>query len=255
MINPALEPRRVAMQVAGWTNLGVELPKELTTALDRFDALRHVEIGNQPAFNVEAVTANNAESKIREFADALATHIPLDIGGAQISVLESAKASAVQDAAVAVNKAAAQAVPQIIEQLEPEFEEHAQAYSEAAVKLPDEVTSDVLVSAGTDALDSYVTAKAEAVHITRIGSWLSQTAGVYGTLSTETFLHVLAPEYGSQLSKLDEVNASGRVDRTYHAIVPVYFTAARLGVPFRLNTHREAAQLRADLKSPMAAHR
>ncbi|MGB3230714.1 MAG: hypothetical protein WBB57_07535 [Mycobacterium sp.] len=248
-----MNPVSTAKQISRWTSLGIELPDELTAALDRFEALQYVEVGHRPTFDLESVTAENAEEKVREFAKVLANHIPMRLeDGVSASVLESSKSWALNEAAIAVKRTAAQSVPKIIEALEPEFEEHAEAYAEAALKLPETITSDTLVKAGPDALAAYGVAKQEAAYIGGIGGWLSQTAEVTGVRSTENFLNVLAPEDALQLVKLDGANSSsGRADRTYTAIVPVYFTAARLGVPFALNLPREASRLRKELELAM----
>ena len=240
----------VAKTVLRWTSLGVDLPKSLETALDRFEALQLVEVGYQPVLDVEKVTPKNAEEKVREFAEVLANHLPLNIEGARVSVLESAKRWAVEEAAQVVKREAARAVPEIIEALAPAFEEHAAAYSEAVLKLPEKVSSDALVTAGPDALAAYGVARQEAAEINKVSGWIGSTADVLNIPSgSEGFLHVLAPDDAAQLAQLDSAGiAAGRTaDRTYRAINPVYFTAVRLGVPFKINTVKDARALRKDL--------
>ncbi|CAA0127420.1 Uncharacterised protein [Mycolicibacterium vanbaalenii] len=187
-----MNPVSTAKQISRWTNLGIELPDELTAALDRFEALQYVEVGHRPTFDLESVTAENAEEKVREFAKVLANHIPMRLeDGVSASVLESSKSWALNAAAIALKRTAAQSVPQIIDALEPEFEEHAEAYAEAALALPETITSDTLVKAGPDALAAYGVAKEEAAYIGGISSWISQTSDITGVRSTENFLNVV----------------------------------------------------------------
>ncbi|MGE2717575.1 hypothetical protein ACQI4L_26230 [Mycolicibacterium litorale] len=242
-------PVDIAKQVTRWTNLGIDLPEDLITALDRFEALQFVEVGHRPVFDLESVTAENAEEKVREFAEVLANHIPMRLqDGVSATVLESSKSWALNEAALAVKRTAAQSIPQIIEDIEPRFEEHAEAYAEAALKLPETITSDTLVKAGPETLAAYGVAKAEAAYIGGISSWVNQTAEVTGVRSTGGFLNVLAPDDAVQLAKLDQVSLSTNTDRTFAEVVPVYFTAVRLGVPFRIKTPREASALRKELE-------
>jgi hypothetical protein len=63
----------------------------------------------------------------------------------------------------------------------------------------------------------------------------------------EVVLRILRPESALELSKLDAAHAKP-ADPTLHALEPVFYTAARLGVAFGINTLREATQLRKSLE-------
>src|SRR3954447_20529745 len=113
-----IDTRAVADSVSRWTGMGVKLPKELTKAIEVYEAIRWTEVGHAPVFDLAAVTPDNAEAKIREFADQLAMSVPVtEHRGVSVSVLEAAKRWAVNDAATAVYRLAGCAVPGVIEQL------------------------------------------------------------------------------------------------------------------------------------------
>ncbi|WP_255245959.1 hypothetical protein [Mycobacterium persicum] len=227
--------------------MGVKLPKELTKAIEVYEAIRWTEVGHTPVFDLAAVTPDNAEAKIREFADQLALSVPVtEHNGVSVSVMEAAKRWAVNDAATAVYRLAGSAVPSVIEQLTPEFAKHARAYVEAVAMLPDEITAETLVSAGADAVQAYAVAQSEAAYLNKVSSWVAGTRELPGhTSDPNPTLRILRPVSAFQLIKLDE--AHHEQSNTLRAIDPVFVVAARLGVEFGINTLREAGEIRSAL--------
>lgn len=53
-----------AHNVSRWTDLGINLPKELASAVEVFEALRWVETGHEVELDLTGVTAANAETKV-----------------------------------------------------------------------------------------------------------------------------------------------------------------------------------------------
>jgi hypothetical protein len=133
----------IAEQVAGWTGLGIKLPKELAEAIEVFEALKWTEVVRAPVFDIDTVTTKNAEAKIRELADQL---VLLEVPGGGLSTLQKAKMQALEAAARVVRNWGVHAFPDVIRQLTPQFDEHVEAYTEAVAKLPEDITAETLVS-------------------------------------------------------------------------------------------------------------
>jgi hypothetical protein len=244
------DPRSIANNVTRWTGLGVKLPKELAGAVELFETLTYTEVSYPAAFDIDGVTANNAEQKIREFADQL---VMAETNGG-LSPLEKAKKVAVDAAARRVNSQARLAIPDLIEQLTPGFDELAQAYVEAVSKLPEDLTADALVSAGAEAVTAYGDAQREARYLGGISSWVFETSYLSGVISrdVETVLRILRPATALDLIKLDDA-AHKPANPVLAAINPVFFAAARLGVEFGIGTLLDAAELRTKLSNISAS--
>lgn len=237
----------IANNVSRWTGLGVRLPAELAEAITVFEALIYTEVGHQPVFDIAEVTATNAEDKLREFAEQL---VLADVPGGGLSVLGKAKNVAVDAAARRVNALARVAVPEVIEQLTPEFNRHADAYTEAVSKLPEVLTAETLVAAGPDAVAAYGQAQQESQHLNGFSSWVFEASYLSGVIpkDAEVVLRILRPSTAMELVKLDEARYK-QADSTLAALNPVFVTASRLGVEFGINQLQEAAQLRNDLSN------
>jgi hypothetical protein len=237
------DQRSIATNVARWTGLGLKFPKELAQAVELFETLVYTEVGYPAVFDIDGVTAANAEQKLREFADELV----MAAGNGGLSPLENAKKIAVESAARRVNAQARSAVPALIEQLTPEFDQHAAAYVEAVAKLPEDLTAESLVAAGAGAVTAYGDAQREALHIKGFSTWVFETSYLSGiSKDVDSVLRVLRPTSKLELIKLDEASYR-QVDSTLYALNPVLFVAARLGVEFGINSVTEAAELRAEL--------
>jgi hypothetical protein len=245
-----MESTNIADNVSGWTGLGVKLPDELNKAIELFESVRYAEVGRQPVFDVESLTQENAEDKIREFAEQLALS---EVPGGGLSVLDRAKKQVVESAARQVISLARHAIPDVIDQLTPTFDKHVEAYIEAVGKLPETLTANALVAAGADAVTAFADAQREAGFLHRIDAWVVQTGYVTGVLSKqmEVTCRILRPNSVIQLTKLDAAHHT-QADQTLTAVDPVFYTAARLGVEFGIQTLREAAKLRSALQSVSA---
>jgi hypothetical protein len=65
------DPRSIATNVTRWIGLGLKFPKELADAVELFETLTYTEVSYPAVFEIDGVTAANAEQQIREFADQL----------------------------------------------------------------------------------------------------------------------------------------------------------------------------------------
>ena len=119
-----------------------------------------------------------------------------------MSNLELARNRYLDAAASRVVSLARGRVPYAITQLAPRFEKHAAAYVAAVAKLPADLTSDSLVSAGTNALAAYGDAKRAAQSLNLIDHWLSSTAHL-SIGKPDVALHLLRPASVGELEKLD----------------------------------------------------
>jgi hypothetical protein len=225
----------------GWANLGVPLPKALTTAIETFETLQYVDIIHRPTIDLEGLTAENAEKRLAVFAAELTTSLPLSSGlpGAMsISILAEAKTRAMTKAAGAVLAAAGNAVPEVIGSLEPTFTRAVDEFRESVALLPDELTAQTLVTAGAATLDAYQSAVASAAVIERIDAWL----GTVGRLSNfadhlqRPILRTLEPKNRSEYFELAQERDSLRLPGHYVA-------AVRLNVPFKMSTPAECSEV------------
>jgi hypothetical protein len=137
------------------------------------------------------------------------------------------------------------AVPVVIEQLTPEFDKHAAAYTAAVADLPDTVDSNSLVQAGAAAVTAYGTAQTEATWLNQVSSWVAATRGLPGFAGLDVEV-ALRPADALQLAKLDAAQHK-TVDQTVSALNKVFYTAAREGIEFGINTLRECAEIRRSL--------
>lgn len=204
--------------------------------------------------DISTVTAENIEQKLREFAQEI--HLADQRPGA-LNPLQEAKSRALRIAGRAVNNAASAAVADIIKQLTPEFDKHAEVFVTAVSKLPvktahvngrvvETFTSDDLVNGGPDAVAVYGEALDAVKYLQRVSAWVASTSQLPGhTGDVDSVLRILRPEGKLNLVKLDAA-AQVRHSDIVRALDPVLFTAARLGVPFGINTIHEATAIRRD---------
>jgi hypothetical protein len=237
----------VADQVIRWqADLGIELPDELSEAIALFRAIRKVPVNAKPTLSLRSVTDKNAESKIYELAQEL---LLIDAVGAEFGPAQRAKNQLAESAAYAVVRSATESIPAISEQLQPRLAEHAQTYVEAVAALPEKLNSETLVSSGPAAVEAFAAAQRAAQQIDAISSWVANTSLLPGVGNPEPVLRVLQPENYEQLYRLDEAHReSGSPGVGTSLIGHVYLTAARLGVPFGINTLAECTELRRSLE-------
>lgn len=243
------EPRHHAEQVSRWSgSLGVEIPEDLSKAIEIFELVLWTEVGHLPQIDLSKVTAKNAETLIREHASRLAL---LDKPGEGWGELTQAKQAYVDAAARAVAQLASGAVDGVIEQLTPGFDEAATAYVAAVDLLPEDLSSENLVKAGATAVAAYGQAQEAATKLTTVHGWASSLRELPGHHADVELagLYIIRPADMMQLSELDKAKRSEANDVERAVGGPVLLLAAREGYEFSIRTPREAAQLRASLST------
>jgi hypothetical protein len=237
-----------AAQIAdGWSRLGVRLPKDLSSALDKLDAIRYAVIDHRPVFRLDGLTAENCEQRLADFAAELVTSTPLpgQHGTTPQSILGHAKAEALDVAAREILRAAGAAVPSIIEQLETPFRQAVQTFTEAVQSIPDveNLTSDALVAGGGSNLDSYHTAHDAAIFLESISGWLAGLHDVPAHAGHQSYpaLRVLTPQTWSEYHQI--------IGERDHLRLPGYLCAAvRLGTPFELHIPADCTRIYTELE-------
>ncbi|OMC28972.1 hypothetical protein A5740_19225 [Mycobacterium sp. GA-1841] len=238
----------VADNVIRWEkNLEVELPKELSDAIELYRAIRKVPVATKPSVTLSSVTTKNAEAKVHELADEL---IRIDSVGTEFAPVQRAKNKLSEAAAGAVIRHAAEAIPNIVGQLQPKLDQHAQAYTEAVAALPaaNELTPESLISRGPAVVEAFAAAQREAQEIDAIAAWVAGTS-LLRAGSPDPVLRVLRPDTYEQLYRLDEAHReSGEPGKATAPVGHVYLTACIYGVPFQINTLAECAEIRRELE-------
>lgn len=241
----------IAEAVSRWASFGVKLPKDLAKAVADYELIKWTEVVRRPVFEIEGLTEKNVEARIGAYAQRLALGTS---GGPGLSALERAKASALEDAATQVRNYAAHYLGDAIEQLQPKLAAVADAYCSAVEKLPDDLTSENLIKAGPVAVQAFSDAQALAKSIDRFDDWaVSATRLQSGRV--DVVLRLLTPAHIGQLTRLEDAYAT-QASGVLAAVDPLWFTAARLGVPFEIHTGLEAQALRKVLSTaqPMFAN-
>lgn len=238
----------IVESIAGWSGLGIKLPKHLSGAVDVFEAIRFAELGHRPVFDLASVTPANAEAKIRSYAEQLVPTLGLvsRVGAVDLSALDVAKQDALHAAARNVLVKAAEAVPGVIEQLTPEFDRAASDFAEAVSGLPDDLSDAAIVQAGPAVLAEYQRAAQAQAVIGGFDHWIASLRSLpgLGVGQVDPVTRVLRPADPDQLARLDSAQT-----KRYGQLNPLYVVAVREGVEFGMNTPQEAAQIRADIQA------
>lgn len=234
----------IADSIAGWTALGIKLSPELEKAIELHEAIRWTEVRHGFDIDITELTPDDVEATIRDFAQ----HIVTAEAVGENSPLVSAKLRLMNSAAVQVIQLARPFAPEARDQLAVEFDTHAQAYTEAVQKLPEDLTSESLIAAGPDAVSAYSVAQAEVEHLRQMRSWVSDIRRIpgLGVGDADLVLNVLRPSDIEQLHRLD-MALSAKVDPVLGRIDPVFAAAVHEGVEFRINLPAESHRIRSEL--------
>ncbi|SIM00775.1 Uncharacterised protein [Mycobacteroides abscessus subsp. abscessus] len=230
--------------ITGWTGLGIKLSPELEKAIELHEAIRWTEVGHAFNIDIAKLTPADVEATIHD----LAQHIVTAEAVGQNSPLLAAKLRLLKSAAAQVIQLARQFAPEARDQLAVEFDKHAQAYTEAVRKLPEELTSESLIAAGPDAVSAYSVAQAEVEHLRQVSRWVSDVRVIPGlSAGADTrVLNVLRPSDIEQLHRLDTA-LRAEVDPALGRIDPVFAAAAREGIEFGINLPAESHRIRSEL--------
>ncbi|RIR96185.1 hypothetical protein [Mycobacteroides abscessus] len=227
--------------ITGWTGLGIKLSPELEKAIELHEAIRWTEVGHGFNIDIAKLTPADVEATIHD----LAQHIVFAEAVGRLSPRAQAKAQLLDKAARQVVVLGREFAPEARDQLAVEFDKHARAYVDAVQKLPEELTSESLVSAGPDAVSAYSEAQAEVEHLRQVSGWVSDIRRIPGLGAGEDtrVLNVLRPSDIGQLNLLD-ASLYAKVDPVLDRIDRVFVTAAREGIEFGINLPNEIRDLR-----------
>ncbi|MYR05304.1 hypothetical protein GTV32_02750 [Gordonia sp. SID5947] len=231
-----------------WTDAGVKLSKELDKLRAGLDALKYVDTRPPGLADVE-ITEKNAEHVVRERAAQLVPSI--DIGNQ--SAMSRAKREIQQNYAVRALRGLAATVDDAVDQLTPAFDDAAARYVDAVNRLPVGVTNDDIVRIGDpDVLAALNDAKRAAAELAGYQAFivsLSDLPGVGGLAPVH--LRITAPSAAKQFWKLaDGRLAAGRgMSEVEKSLNPVWLTAAREGIGFRMLTPKAAGDLVDELEA------
>ncbi|ORB46971.1 hypothetical protein BST43_26380 [Mycobacteroides saopaulense] len=231
--------------ITGWAGLGIRLSPELEKAVEVYETIRWTEVGHAFDIDIAKLAPADVESTIRDFAQHIITAWARQ---ARLSPMGDAKLRMMSMSAAHIIKLSRQFAPEARDQLAVEFDTHAQAYTEAVQKLPEELTSESLIAAGPDAVSAYSAAQAEVEHLRQVRSWVSDIRGIpgLGVGDADLVLNVLRPSGIEQLHRLDAA-LHGNVDPVLGRIDPVFAAAVHEGVEFGINLPAESHRIRSEL--------
>jgi hypothetical protein len=239
--------------VSDWASLpGVKLPADLISALATLEVCRWVDLDRgTPVFTTEGIaTADQAEKLITSVAGQLV----LASRAGQNGPLTEAKNTVTDQAARAVVGLARGVLPDIVDAATPAFEEVAEEFADVVSGLPEKLTSDSVVKGGPAVVELFGRASALADRLGRYDAFVTSTGLIQGIFPKQyegTALRILSPESIKELSELDAEHATAsQKPEVVRRLNPVLLAGARLGVPFRLKTMRDAIAERKRLSTP-----
>lgn len=230
-----------------WPNMtGVAMPEGLQTALDTLDALNRAEGVALDYPHPDDLTPDNVAGHLETLTTAQAVK---SFQPGSISAEQQVRTTLRDRLARRVIREADEAVPAIADQLRPEVDKAAESFCEAVGQLPDPLTAESLVKAGTDAMSAYERAKRAAAMLHTVDQWL---ASVASGVPSQTYaipkpnkhvgpvLRLASPPTRGGIQAL--LSARDKVDDTVRELGPVFYAAAVNGIPMGLNLPTEAAQ-------------
>jgi hypothetical protein len=214
-----------------------KLPAELQAALEVFDA---ADAARPPAV-ADTITTKNAQEVIAAAVDA-------EIRNEKWATVQS---RIVGGLARTVLSAAVNATPELIPRLEPQFRADVNAFVAAVAELPDDITPDGLVRAGSDALRAYEDTLAAQGAVKRYDNWLASVPWSQTVRNDLSVLRVIRPKTRADYIAL--CNAGANRDKS--KISSVYLYAARNGLDWAMTPPWEAKILAEELNTPTVTAR
>lgn len=253
--------------ISEWTRYCDKSPKAFIDAVGLFEHLQGLELHRLPTVDIKGVTADNSLGVVRGIAqqiylaEASAAHHGGPLDKAKNLVLEAA-ARNLLDEAKAATPAIAGKVAQLLEKV-------AREYVEAVTALPDDVVTprelldsidvpieeigDYDFSHVTEYKKTYEKAKSARAELEHLASWVASTRLVLDNeVKVDSVLLLLRPTNTAELDKLDEARFENHDSQALLDLNPVFFTAAKSGIPWGINLAQDWASLRQEL-APAAA--
>ncbi|EKT81856.1 hypothetical protein WSS_A15229 [Rhodococcus opacus M213] len=229
-------------RISNWkSTLDVTIPKPLADAIANYEALRYVETGHEPVITTAKLKAAGVAAEVERVAAELSVNAHLD--EAKRRVAFSIEGDILREAAAAV--------PSVLAQLTERFDAEAARYVDAAKKLPEVLTSVVVVETrDAEVLTALGEATEAAGFLEKVDSWLVSLGELPGYSSNyEPVLRVTAPSDYASMCDLQEAHRTrNNADTLLLSVGPVYFAAARNGVEFKMMTPDESTALLRELE-------
>ncbi|CAN5352731.1 hypothetical protein BH11ACT6_BH11ACT6_01740 [soil metagenome] len=240
-----------ARNISQWSNLGIELPKQLADKIAVFDAVSWVETGHQVVVDTSKITVKNAENAVADLALRL---LPAQVDpSTRRSALEQARLTIQDQLALEILREATKAVPEVVEQLRPIFDDAVAQYVGAVAELPGELNYESLFGAGPSAQASYGSALAAVKTIREIDVWLTGLTSLpefwnLGLEGEPLFLfRVLSPATRGEVNELWDARRRAQTntaDAVEIDLDPMFLYAARNGIEWGINTPAESVAIR-----------
>lgn len=225
-----------------WKAAGVKLSKELVRLDAEIDALGFIDT-RPPALPDVEITAANAEQVVRDRAQQLLPTISVDAR----SAMDRARKEIETDRVRRALHALAAAAPDAIEQLAPEFDAAAARYADAVYRLPVAVTTEQIVNGGdADVLGALNDAKKAAADLAVFDAFVTGLSDLPGVgRMAQPPVRLIRPTTPKVFFRMSDAHQKGGrlVSDVERQLNPLWLTAARDGVEFRLQTPRESREL------------
>ncbi|MCF3938381.1 hypothetical protein [Gordonia tangerina] len=225
-----------------WKAAGVTLSKELVRLDAELDALRFVDTRPPGLPDVE-ITEANAEQVVRDRAQQLLPTLSVDAR----SAMERARKEIETDRVRRALHALAAAAPDAVDQLAPEFDAAAARYADAVNRLPVGVTTEQIVNGGdADVLGALNDAKRAAADLAVFDSFVTGLSDLPGVgRMAQPPVRLIRPTTPKVFYDMADAHQKGgrSMSGVERQLNPLWLTAARDGVEFRLQTPRESREL------------
>jgi hypothetical protein len=225
VIEPTSQARNL---LAAWeTLLGGDLPKPLAAASAALDAVTYTL---PPPVTVDGskITAANAESTVSGLASRMADE-------AKFELARNRAQDGVSRHVLAVAK---EVVPDLLASIEPRFRQAVDTFTDTLDLLPENLTSDALVSAGPAAVEAFGVAKAAEAELNAIDSWVASLSDLYGYRADPCLRLATASTRQGLQTLLRAEGKTGTVKPLWVAI------ASTPDVSWVLNTPDQSAEIR-----------
>jgi hypothetical protein len=171
-----------ARLLTAWSDLlGNKLPKKLLEAAAALEAAEYSQ-GPGVQFDATGVTPANAEAKVLELAESLATS----------EQFASARGKALDALGQHVLVTAGEVLPEVFKTIHPRLIAASESLAHALDLLPSNPTPEVLVSAGVPAVEAWTAAKQAEAELDALDRFVSSLSAVYGHPG-EVTLRLLTP--------------------------------------------------------------
>ncbi|MGY4650023.1 hypothetical protein [Mycobacterium sp. URHB0021] len=224
---------QIADKIARWPDLGLTLPKSITSAIAVFRAAREVPPPSE-AFNRLDLTVGNVEETISRLSQVLTcNHRFLEARNRVVHALASE-----------VIVLARGSVDDMLKQLRPTFDSAVEQLKGAADLLPNHsrLTHETLINAGGPAVQAYAQAQEAAALLSALDTWLASLSDILGGDHAAHLLRVLDPQDKAEYSTI--AKDTNQLVKTAGG---AWLIAAQEGIGFEMRTPQQASDRKAEI--------